>query len=145
MLKQKPQRYLSVTGIILTCLLLLHLSLTAGYFLVRPPVIEEVRPAIRYIGDHIKDSDMLYVNTEAGLAMKYYGKRYGLEHTNYIEGEMNLSTIDRLTGHERVWIMFSHIFLYLVISGRLIAGQSVHYQECFCTILPMDIHPVSSF
>jgi hypothetical protein len=78
---------------------------------------EEVRPVLRYIRDHWRDGDLLYVFSSSEDAFRYYSLLLGADFREVIIGA-NLrkdfentyrKELDRLSGRGRVWVLFSHV------------------------------------
>ncbi len=77
---------------------------------------EEIRPVIRYLQEHQKGRDVLYLYYSSQPAFQYYQQRYGYEDDDYIVGVVSKNNLDnyikdlnRLRGNERVWVLFSHV------------------------------------
>ena len=98
-----------------TVLLLLHPGLFAGYYLIKPYLREEIRPVVNYVRDRYHPGDVMYLYHGALYAFKYYQECYGLADEAYIIGhdmrqwQIHLDDLHKLSGHPRVWILFSHV------------------------------------
>lgn len=114
-------------------LLMLHPVLDSIHHLLKPRVREEIKPVMSHIKERQHAEDVLYVYHGAVPAFRYYATGYGLdimprvqatswENTSWNEYEQD---IERLRGHRRVWLLFSHsrtlagedeekVFLYLL-------------------------------
>ena len=97
-------------------LLLLHPGLFAGYYLIKPHLREEIRPVINYVREHHRPGDVLYLYHWALYAFKYYQERFGFTDEAYVVGhelsqwKSHLDDLNKISGHPRVWILFSHVF-----------------------------------
>ena len=76
---------------------------------------EEIQPVMRYLDDHYRDGDVVYVYYGALPALDYYSDRYEFPREPYILGvrartepERYLADLDQLRGNGRVWVLFSH-------------------------------------
>jgi len=78
---------------------------------------EEIRPVLKYIRDHWREGDAMYVFFPSGYAFRYYSLLLGADFREVIVGE-NLredfenryrKELDRLRGGDRVWVLFSHV------------------------------------
>lgn len=107
-----------IMGIVLVGLLFLHPVLSAGYYLIRPRTMEEIKPVMNYVRIHRQDGDALYLYRYAQYAFKYYSEGYGFERSDYMVGESKSvkgdwgnyrNELDELRGNSRVWILFSHV------------------------------------
>ncbi len=107
-----------IIGIALVGLLFFHPVLSAGYHLIRPRTMEEIKPVMSYVRTHYQDGDVLYLYCYAQYAFKYYSEGYGFERSDYMVGESKSvqgdwgnykSELDELRGNSRVWILFSHV------------------------------------
>ena len=87
---------------------------------MNPYTLQEIKPVLSYIRDHKQERDVLYVYYGAQPAFEYYSRRYGLKDyildperywLSYDLGKLrqNVRSLDRLRGHPRIWILFSHI------------------------------------
>jgi len=78
---------------------------------------EEVRPVLRYIRDHWRDGDLLYVFSSSEIAFRYYSLLLGADFREVIIGaslrkdfeNTYRKELDRLRGRDRVWVLFSHV------------------------------------
>jgi hypothetical protein len=105
-----------IVGILFIGLLFYHPFVSATYYLFKPRMNEEIKPVIRYLKEHQKNGDVLYLYYASHLAFKYYQKRYGYEDDDYVVGVVSRGNVanyreelNRLRGNERVWILFSHV------------------------------------
>lgn len=78
---------------------------------------EDTRSVMKYIKDHKKQGDVLYLYHFSTIPFKYYSERYGLSNDEYIKGTYSiydwskyLDDLEKLRGNERVWLMFSHTY-----------------------------------
>lgn len=101
------------------CLLLfLYPGHTAFSNLLNPVRMEreEVRPIMAYLSTHYQEGDKIYLYPSTWSAFEYYDARFGLENVPYHVGivsrkdwENYVQDLNRLSGHPRVWIVFSHV------------------------------------
>jgi hypothetical protein len=82
-----------------------------------PPLRDHIRPAMAYISEHHRDSDVIYLYYYATLQFEYYAPFYGLDRSRFVQGVYArddpaeyLKDIDSLAGNQRVWFLFSHNF-----------------------------------
>ncbi|MGE4055283.1 MAG: ArnT family glycosyltransferase [Vicinamibacterales bacterium] len=66
---------------------------------------------VQHIATHRRSGDRIYVHYAAGQAFVYYAARNGIEPSEYVIGSCShgsgrtyLEELDRLRGHDRVWI-----------------------------------------
>ena len=97
-------------------LLFYHPVTSATYYVFKPRMNEEIRPVIRYLKEHQKSGDVLYLYYGSNLAFQFYQKQFGYEDGDYIKGRAsrgNLSNyrkeLNDLRGNKRVWVLFSHV------------------------------------
>ncbi|MCB0190833.1 MAG: glycosyltransferase family 39 protein [Anaerolineae bacterium] len=114
-LKTLPS-YLPIAGLCAGVLLFHPFVLVAQTVLV-PAGKEEMRPVMHYIRQHHQDEDLIYVYYGGQEAFIYYYNRYGFQKDDYIVGiesrhnlEAYTHDLDKLRGHKRVWIVFSHLY-----------------------------------
>jgi hypothetical protein len=92
----------------------------AAYGLRNPMKVAEVREALDYIDAHAAPDDLVYLSSGALKPYLYYarrgrftrdvminGNRHGHAHFDWDRVDEDL---DRLAGHERVWILFSGVW-----------------------------------
>ena len=107
-------------GIVLACsvyLLYGPFITSSGYFL-QPKYYEHIRPAMAYLQEKVKDSDVLYVSYGAVPAFRFYAPGYGLDQIRYESGERDdyqdpqiiLQRLAGLKGQRRVWVLMSHVY-----------------------------------
>ena len=112
----KTRRTLPLLGIVFAALLLFD-PVTAS--VSHPGGLdrrEDIKPVLSYIQNHRQDGDLIYVYYGAERAFKYYSARYGFPDGDYIVGTKLDSDwkdcyddLNRLRGHSRVWVLFSHV------------------------------------
>lgn len=112
-------------GIILSVLLLTPSFSQATVLIFQPEQRQEIRPVLQYIKRHQQPGDILYVYQRGIHQFKYYAEKYGFEQDDYVLGVDDLDVhdgkrlsdkerkryqadLDRLQGHPRVWLLFSH-------------------------------------
>ncbi len=121
----------------ITCLLFWHPMSIAAHNLINPPTIHEIKPVLKYIKEHSKENDILYVYPNAQYAYKFYAKQFGfnndfnpdksiysadpelnrwIERKGYLtialginDGDKFLDNLLRLKGHKRVWVLLSQV------------------------------------
>lgn len=101
------------------CALLLLVPVQTAFLTVWNPgklEIEETRPVMTYLNQHYQKGDKLYLYHSSEAAFIYYGKRVGLENIPYQRGvgskknwEHYVDELRGLKGHDRVWILFTHV------------------------------------
>jgi hypothetical protein len=81
-----------------------------------PPMGEDIKPVMTYLGENYRSTDLIYIFYAADPAFEFYAPQYGLDHSNSIVGISSrqnpaqyFKDIDKLKGHPRVWFVFSHI------------------------------------
>ena len=90
--------------------------------MLRPHAREDIKPILAYVRDHRQPGDLIYVYHHQRESFLYYAKRYGFEQEDYLLGidardetkkradwSAYEKDLDRLRGHSRVWLMFSHV------------------------------------
>lgn len=94
----------------------------------RPYVKEEIKVVISYVKNHQQPGDILYIYHRGRFPFKYYAERYGYQPGDYIIGIEDLdkydgfkvtdrelqrykADLDKLRGHKRVWLLFSHAWI----------------------------------
>lgn len=80
--------------------------------LTQPILVEEIRPAIKYIQDNFEKGDMIYVYSKDRHAFEYYKKQLHFVDGHYLigpSGNLDFSDLDTLDSYQRVWFLFSHI------------------------------------
>ena len=86
--------------------------------IAKPIKIEEIKPVMQYISKNSKKDDIIYVYYGAKIAFGFYSEKYNLHHMKCIvgswDGRNNLKIlskeIEKLKGHKRVWVLFSHVW-----------------------------------
>ena len=76
LVKLKTFSVFPIITIILTVFILYPPLLRTKNSFLHPPSIEEIKPALRYIKDHLKQGDVIYLNNHLQFAFKYYAKDY---------------------------------------------------------------------
>ena len=109
---------------------------SAIYHVVNPQTVQEIKPILRYIKEHSRKDDILYVYPNAQYAFKFYAKQFGfnddfkidksifyadlklnrwIEKKGYltialgINNEDFTENLDRLKGYKRVWVLLSEV------------------------------------
>ena len=82
-----------------------------------PKYQEHIRPTMEYLRDYRKDGDLVYVYYWAEHAVRYYAPKYGMDMSAFIVGADHHDSpmaydveLESLRGHERVWVLFSHVY-----------------------------------
>jgi hypothetical protein len=118
-------------GVILLGLVFLHPVMWAGYHVVHPRYEEEIKPALRYLAEQQKPDDVIYIYYGAKPAFTYYAERYGVDaETCCVMGARSRDDwsgyeqdLERVRGHRRVWLVFSHIFDWKEVDERALFLQ----------------------
>ena len=86
-------------------------------FDIRP--YEDIKPVMKFLEEHKKQGDLLYIYPPAECPFMYYSERYGFNNDDYIKGiyaghdqdkwYKYLNNLQKLKGNKRVWLLFSHI------------------------------------
>lgn len=104
-----------IVGLILMGLLFAHPVMSAGYHLMRPRTVSEIKPVLAYVDEAWQQGDVLYVYHAAWPTVAYYASRYGLTDSEYIVGAFSprdwghyAEDLGQLAGKRRVWILFAH-------------------------------------
>lgn len=105
-IRAKTKRYSPVIGFVFIGLLFLHPVLSAGYYLIKPRTVAEVRPVISYLREHRQAGDVLYVDGPAGPELlRYY--RYDPKLADYIGRDTDMKDLAKLRGNQKAWVLFS--------------------------------------
>jgi hypothetical protein len=82
----------------------------------RPPMKEDIKPAMSYLHRYRAPAEVIYVYHGAVPAFEYYAAVFGFQKDDYIVGtpsseepETYMKRIDMLKGREQAWFIFSHI------------------------------------
>ena len=74
----------------------------------------ETRPIVKYVANHIKEGDSVYLYYQATASYRYYAKMYGIDKFAYIEGvgsqknwEKYKEDLSQLKGKGQVWVIFA--------------------------------------
>ncbi len=102
---------------VIVTLLFLHPVFYAGKYLVKPRYEEEIKPVMKYIQNHRNSNDAIYLYYRSEIAFTYYADRYGMNKQDCIVGVASKydwngykRDLEKLRGHTRVWLLFSHIY-----------------------------------
>ena len=108
-------------------LLFLHPVADACLDFIKPHGVEEIRPAIQYVEAHGSEADLLYCYYSAAPSLEYYslrGLNLPMKEVMGVESRQNWQVyredIDKLRGHKRVWILFSHVWSWSGVDERLL-------------------------
>jgi len=113
---QRPDMPARVLGLLLCAMLFFHPLVDAAKLVIEPPVADDMRPVLAYLGKQKKQEDPVYVYYWAQYGLRYYHARYGLEPV-YITGSYSpgdwriyLDELERLRGLDRVWVLVAHTY-----------------------------------
>ena len=112
---QLRPRYIFILSATILAGLMLYAPLTVSINrFVSPTYIENIRPVMTSMKTKYEPGDMVYVFAFALPAYRYYAPLYGLPLDNIVTGENHnpkkiISEISPLMGHNRVWLIFSHV------------------------------------
>jgi len=88
----------------------------AARHLVKPRGLEEIRPVVNYVSQHMVAGDTLYCYYGAEPALEYYRERGLIAPVKQVAGAKWIGNLqlyrldsDKLRGQKRVWVLFSHI------------------------------------
>jgi hypothetical protein len=118
-------------GVTLLGLMFLHPVMWAGYHVVHPRYEEEIKPELRYLEANRQPGDVIYVYYGAKPAFAYYARRYGWDVDDCCtmgarsreDWDGYEQDLERLRGHRRVWLVFSHIFDWKEVDERALFLQ----------------------
>jgi Dolichyl-phosphate-mannose-protein mannosyltransferase len=143
-IRDKTRSTSPVIGIMLIGLLLFYPILAAGYHAIKQKPyqtmpIEDIKTILRYLGEHRKNVDTVYLYYASEFAFRYYAQRYGINENEYVVGIVSrndwkgyMRDLDKLRGKKRVWLLFSHVYTE---SGVDEERLFVHYLDTFGTCL----------
>jgi len=102
--------------VLIIVFLFLQPCLSAGQYLMKPRTVEEIRSVVEYLAQHKQNDDLVYIYYGAEKGFAYYAPRFRLNPQTAIPGiksrqkwDNYLQDINKLTGHKRVWLLFSHV------------------------------------
>lgn len=114
--------YTLAAGATIAALLLIQPVGGATNNMLHPQARQDIKPILAYVRDHRQPGDLIYVYHHQRESFLYYAKRYGFEKGDYVLGidardeskkradwEAYEKDLEQLRGHNRVWLMFSHI------------------------------------
>jgi len=142
-------RTIAPLRIIFVILLFLDPVWVTARGLVKPHVADDPRSVVQYLGRHLSEGNVLYIDYTALISFKYYGPREGLGKLRPIIGKEGIDdlavqgqNLDQLRGQGRVWVLLSHskpaeadfIRYYLDSMGRRLDSfeslkSSVYYYD----------------
>jgi hypothetical protein len=118
----KKPPYSFAAGAALAALLLFQPVGGATNNMLRPGARQDIKPILAYVRDHREPDDLIYVYHHQRESFLYYAKRYGFNESDYLLGidardeskrradwQAYEKDLDRLRGHNRVWLLFSHV------------------------------------
>ena len=102
-------------GILLAGALFFYPAWAAAGHVVKPRLVEELKPVMAYLRAHEQPGDIVYVQNAASWPFEYYAGHYGFATGSYIEGisafehwKEYLDELNRFHGTRRLWIVLSH-------------------------------------
>ena len=111
----------AVRGALLALLLVLPVAASAK--LPPPYVVDSPRSIYRWLAEHRRPGEPIYIFRPAGAGAGYYGKRFGLRRDEFMLGGCSrdsvrafVADVDRLRGARRVWVVISRPTAYLPAS-----------------------------
>jgi|WetSurMetagenome_2_1015567.scaffolds.fasta_scaffold05147_6 hypothetical protein len=82
-----------------------------------PKLGEDIKPVMAFIRKNYLSTDLIYLYNGAQPAFDYYAPMNGIEGSKYILGIKSrnepikyLDDIEKLSGNQRVWFVFSHVY-----------------------------------
>lgn len=118
--KKRPYSVLAAAAI--AALLLIQPAGGATNNMLHPHSRQDIRPIMAYVRDHRRQGDVIYVYHHQRESFQYYAKKYGFDESEYVLGidardksksrndwQAYEGDLDQLRGHERVWLLFSHV------------------------------------
>ena len=103
--------------IAISTLLFIHPILWAGYYVIQPRFEEEIKPVLKFLKEHRKTDDIIYLYYRSEIAFTYYANRYDFDKERCVIGIPSKpdwngyrKDLQQLQGNKRVWIVFSHIY-----------------------------------
>jgi hypothetical protein len=113
----KTRSVLPGFGSLLIVLMFLNPVEDAARSLVKPRLVEEIRPVLEYVQKHRTEGDILYCYDDAEPALKYYtsiGKISSMPRIVAVVSREDWTKywadLDQLRGKPRVWVLFSHVY-----------------------------------
>jgi hypothetical protein len=102
-----------IVGVILALLLLIPSMARACVWMVEPEPLEEIKPVLAYVHDHMQPNDILCIYRPTQPAFFYYQSRAGLSsaHLYLCQGtdaKSQEADVHNLIGHSRVWVIVTH-------------------------------------
>ena len=98
----------------LLILLLMGPSISrAGQWMKKPEPMEEIKPVLAYIHNHLQPGDVVCVYRPTQPAFFYYQSSMGLETAKLFlcqgtDAQTEHVDVDQLVGHPRVWVLITH-------------------------------------
>lgn len=149
-IREKSKDKALLVGIILIGVLCAYPIYLAGNNLIHPRTHEEAHSVLRYLKDHKQEGDVIYVYYASHDVFRYYSRRLGFEHENYISGIMSrenwnkyIEDLQQLRGNRRVWLFFSHayseeaFFLYYLDS---VGKRLDSFKDVKASVYLYDLH-----
>lgn len=147
---EKLQHISKMIYVMLLMLLLMHPVYFASMQLVtmkpnKAIVRENIKPVMKYLKEHKRQGDLVYLFNMSQYAFKYYAERYGFRDLDYKDGysihydlKKDLKDIhkdlDQLRGHERVWLLFAHF-----------KDEGLDYERLYLSYLDVIGHKIDLF
>jgi hypothetical protein len=103
----------SIAVLILSLIMIVPAIVRAGQWMAKPEPMEEIKPVLSYVHDHMKKDDLLLIYPGARGAFWYYQPRMGLEQTNVVfctggDAPGLRADVARLPDGARVWLIVTH-------------------------------------
>lgn len=114
-LLSKRDFMLKISGGVLIALLVMHPLAESIKANLKPYLCNEIKPVLRYVYNHHREGDILYLYYPAWPPFRYYSRRYNFKLDDCVEGVSSEKWEDfekdlkNLVGKRRVWVIFSHI------------------------------------
>ena len=83
-----------------------------------PKYFEHIRPTMGFLQSTWKEDDSMFISNGAVPAFEFYAPMYSLNDITYTAGlredyadpDAILKQVKTLQGHERVWVLISHVY-----------------------------------
>jgi hypothetical protein len=114
---QNQQNHGSTISKAVASALIIPAFVYSSSILVKPLAKEEIKPVLEYVQTNWQSGDIVYVPALSVAAFVYYADKYGFKDGDYYLANMHfddpqqyVNEIDALSGHRRIWLLFSHIW-----------------------------------
>ncbi len=113
-----------IIGAIFVFCVLFHPFILAGYHLVKPRVVEEIKPLLAVLQKERRENDFVYIYYSSQYAWRYYSSRYkvlGCTVGAYGRDDPSryIADLEKLRGKKRVWFLFSHLCTWCPLNEEL--------------------------